>query len=626
MMSFAALALSLTLATAFAGDKLEGLPQRKPDGGMKLQVEIDTRIGSLDLNRSLEGKLGFERQKGARFRAVIDFSDASNGDTAAALSGERIFDLTDAGDAKGGALASDALPKTLPAIDTTDFALVPLRLLFRHEMPTSIGGKNAERELLGKGFHAKIAERFSGVKTISITPLQKFRGTLVRTFSPSGLQIVDHFLTYEDERDNSVMGGFCLRMLVHPSAVVDGKRPAGGVLYLSIVRMQQIDWLKERTVIPDEIWDDEQDAWYPPLAEDLFLATQGEALGDPFDSPSAVALRTLGALDGATYNRMATVADAHMLATIAPLLLDMPITFECERFDAAYDKTADPVSRLLLGAAAARAGSKLAPRYRADLELALHSKHAQTLRAAFCLARALDDDSVVAALAGAIATAQDDALKALGVYTLGSLSGSQALPKLEALDVAGAGPLTKAALQRALADQGNTAAIGAGVGGIDPRTGEFAVFADAPSSTLEQVTALAQAVKDRDVDATMTRLGTLLAGERSMDPGKQAVGAIGREWLARLGPMVLSLGPLLDDDARAPLARRALQGSGGPHVADLLRKIQTTKGAERKQWARLAGATRHPKVKALLLKLNESRDTDEYQAGSAGYDELSRDG
>lgn len=615
-----------------AADEWSELPRRKPEFGQKMNVAVEILANEIDPaigNRTFDFDLAYWKggELDTRFKLATTRTIGGK-----AAPGPREFETTKEYDPIGGRVTIGATPDAellLRVVDPSDFALTPMRCLLRHKMPSSAGNA-AEKELSGGGFHVKWSERFAGVKQISITPLQVTRGRSVRTFGPSGFRLVDHYLTYEDARDDSIMGAFCVRVLWRPSRGDAPDAPPSGVYFAAVFHLTQLDWLKEGEVIPEDAWTNANDEWREMLAEDLFDSIGAEAIGDAFDSPSAFVLRAMNLLTPPILHRVASRTDPKLLAAIAPIVVDQAVSYDPSRFDKAYEKAVDPVQRLLLGAAAVAAGSKAAATYRADAALALRSSRPDTLRAAFLLARALGDPELAEAIGAAIERAPPP-IAAHGLVALGALNAPGAR-ELLLRSSASAEPLLRAAALRGLADFGDPAdanALSAAteLGAIDYATGEFRVLLSGSKAggALAEIHELAVAAKAGDVDKALTRLQSLSSGLFSTDSGSRAAALASVDWFCRLSSLVSRLdGTRLDGSDGATL-RRIAMGSGRRAIPELLSALRAAEGAAKKNVARIVGATKDPRVKEPLQQLSDADADADSEAGSAGLIEFQKD-
>lgn len=616
-----------------SADEWSELPQRKPEFGQKMNVtveilanEIDPALGTKPFEFDLAYWRGGELETQYKFATTR----AIGGKPAP---GDREFSLTKEYDPLGGRVSIGASPDAellARVIDTSDLALTPLRCLVRHRMPSSSGGP-AEKEMSGSGFHARWSERFAGVKQISITPLQITRGRTVRTIAPSGYRLIDHFLTYEDARDDSIMAAFCVRVLWRPIPNAEaGAAPPSGVYFAAILRMTQIDWLKEGEVIPADAWENEEDVWREMLAEDLFDSIGAESIGSSFDSPSAFVLRAMNLLTPPILHRVASRTDPKLLAAIAPIVVDQSVSFDPSRFDKAYEKAVDPVQRLLLGAAAAAGGSRSIAAYRADAAIALHSARPDTLRAAFTLARALGDAELATAVGAAIDRAPAS-VGALGLLALGAIDAPVARERL-LQSIADTDPLRRAAALRGLADFGDatdasTLVAATELGAIDYASGEFRILLTGSKAggALAEIHELAVAARAGDLAKATTRLQGLSNGLFATDVGARAAALAAVDWFCRLPNFVARLDAAKLDGSDGSTLRRIAMGSGRRVIPQLLSALAKAEGAEKKSLARIVGATKDPRVKEPLQALSDADSEADSEAGSAGLIEFQKD-
>lgn len=640
-----ALALPLLLAST-AQAQLDGLPRRQPEGGVKFALRIEvphSHLGIGDGRRELcEGKLGFHKPgvdgDPKTKEPDLDYQVATDlllrDDTGRVIDPPTMtFRLDRSGAPIGGAedLSGAEIPRDLRyrLVASSDFALVPLRMLFRHEMPSGSGG-HALKDATGDGFAVRFAERFAGVETVSITSTMRYEATVIRTFQPSGFELIDHLLTFEDERDQTVLAAFCIRMLVHPTRTArDGSRPPAGVFHLSLIKAYQLDWLKETPVLPPALWAPHLERWFGRLADQLFDRIGKEAIGDPSGSPSAVAMRALRILDTRSFARLSGSASTTALAAIAPQLVDLPIAFNPAPLLTAGEKAVDPTARLLLAAGAAAAGSRT-PELLRLCRIGVHSRDPATAQAAFLLARRLADPALNAAVGDALRSDLADDTLIAGLLALGAAGGDGALTAISRILANPASDRVKSAAFRALADTGDPAALplfddqNARCGSICPDTGRFEVWITRPDKAtlaLTDIHTLATAARAGDVDGVLTWLDDNLVGQDTNDAGRIALLDAGEEWLTRLGALVPALADRLEDHPHSKLARRVVRASGRERLPDILRDLSAAKDKDDMLLiARLAGCTGDPRAREQLLRMQESEDLAEFEAGSEGID------
>ncbi|MBI4881528.1 MAG: hypothetical protein HY812_17970 [Planctomycetes bacterium] len=613
----ACLALLWPFPPVAGAERLEP-PHKQPKDGVAFGVRIRVPWSTFELGKGRDeefaGKLKCWKPEGEKYLVATDFALRDGAGRALALPEEISFCRNKEGDAQGGAefLPGSAVPREqrYRLVASSDFALVPLRMLFPHEMPTSRGGAPAAREIDHEDFHVAFEEKFGGVDMVSITPLRTYAGRTVRTFRPSGFQLIDYTLTWEDERDQTVMAAFGLRLLVHPTRPLpSGEEAPAGLFHCAIIEVEQLDWRRESPVIAAEEWERRLPKWRDRLGDQLFDAIAREAVGDPFNSPAVLALRIMRALDEDSLNRLVSTADARRLAPLAPLLVDLPLAFDPARLLEAREKTVDPVERLLLAAAAAAAGSVPAG-VLAEAEIALHSRQA--------LEQCTRDDERI------------EALRALA-----ACGGAEARTAIEEVLMAGAAERVRAAALLALARLGDPADEAllddaeARFGAPNPATGIFELLLADPvqaGDALLKVNRLAALAAGGEVAEVLRSCDAALKGAGSSAPPERALAAAVADWLAEMGPLVPSLAEHIGDRGLCAVARRVAHAAGRSVVPDLLRRLQAARGPERLALARLAGATRDPRVRAPLDKLRDSKDLAEIEAGDAGWDELHREG
>jgi len=636
-----ALSLSLQAATAFAQQL--GPPGRKPEGGVAFFVEIAVPWSALELgdgrNERFQGRLKIWDGEGPFHAGATDLVLRDGRGEAVPPPAALSFRLNDQGDAFGGgeSLKGSELPRELRyrLIATSDFALLPLRLLFPHEMPASRGSTPASRRIAREGFRVRFEERFAGVERISYTPLRSHSGRTVRTFLPSGFELQDFTLTYEDERDDTVMGGFGLRILVHHDRPLEDGRPApSGVHHLSVLRTHQLDWMRETTVVPVSDWNKKYNEWWERLPDQLFLELSADAAGNPFQSPVAFALRALRLLDEQTLHRLSSQADARTLSALAPHLIELPLSYAPDRFLGAWEASVDPVQRLLLAAAVAETGDRQ-PRFGIEAEIALHSQDPETLRAALLLARTLRMPELIPALQRIVAGGATEEQKLLALCALGAQpgpdTGDAADAILRCLEHSPSNRLRAAALC-ALADLGDPSLepffndSQACFGARDPISGQFELLVEDSAKAgelLYRLSKLAAAVRSGTAAEALSAFERALADEGAEPPDGLAWAAA--EWSLRTAHLTRELGRLLDNPRQGPLARRLVHASGRASAGSLLSDLDRAQGAELEQLAVLLGATKDPRARAILLALRNSDDEDRSDAGDAGFEALRRE-
>jgi len=257
--------------------------QRKPEFAGAAEFLIAVPWTTLELgdgrNETFTGKMIYWKQSGPTYTARTDLRLEDGNGRIVDLSEDFHFRLSKEGDAGGDAveLLSSTIPRELShrLVDTSDFALVPLRLLFPHKMPTSTGRRDAVKEINHEDYHVEYTEKYNGVTQVSRTRLHKYLSRTVRTFRPSGFQLIDYTLTFEDQRDDTIMAGFGIRMLVHPTLPLPNGDPAPcGVFHIAVIKAFQLDWLKLRSVINEKEWDNRFPEWKnSTLGEHLFMAS-----------------------------------------------------------------------------------------------------------------------------------------------------------------------------------------------------------------------------------------------------------------------------------------------------------------------------------------------------------------
>lgn len=632
---------ALGLAARAPGETWDQKPKSGPsDRARMAEVLIAVPWSTLGLGsgrgETFSGRVACWQSSGSEWSVATDLKLRDGSGAPLAVPEKIRFKLSAEGDALGGGEDLDAaeIPPELRyrLLGASDFGLIPLRMLFRHKMPSGTGSRMATKTISHEKFQATYEEKFLGVETVSRTPLHAFQTRTVRTFVPSGFQLVDYTLTYERENDNTVMAAFGLRMLVHPSRQLPGGVEApGGVFHIAVLKTHQLDWLQEASPITPTEWDARMSKWYDRLVDQLFAGVAEEAVGNPFESPSAFALRAVHVFNERSLHRLASGADPRVLAPIAPQLVDGGPNFDPARFAAARGKTEDPLQRLLLAAAAA-AGGAADPEFAADARLALLSKHGDTLRAAFYLARALRDPALnpLVARATAAAARPEDAI--FGLLALGAAGGEGAAAGIAPL-LGHADERVRAAAFRALADIGDAGAApklrdpAARLGALHPETGRFEVLCTDPNQAaegLEQVLNLAAAARSGDASRLLSALGNAFASEASAKPQAIAVANSAKEWLARTGALTAEFAPFLDGKS-GEAARRVARTSGRVAVPALAARLKQAKGAAKAEPARLLGASRDPRADELLRALSDSEAEADVAAGEAGYAEYRKE-
>ncbi len=627
-----ALAASLAAPAHGAPQK----PVRQPKGGSGSQISIFVPWTSLGLgrgmNESFEGKLFFWQPSGPVYTVLTDLAlrDASGRDLA--IPDSITFRLAKDGEPAGAKENLDAVP--LPPelryrlVAESDFSLVPLRMLFPHDMPGATHGKPREKSASHEFWHIDVSERNLGGEKVSQTDLEKQFTRTVRTFRPSGFQAIDYVQTWEDTRDKTVMAAFGVRILAHPTRPLDdGREAPSGVFHVAVLKAYQLDWLKETIVIDSTEWDGRFPAFQDRLADALFDGIEEEAIGDPFDSPSALALRTLRVLTDTSLNRLTSEASTKALAAVAPHLLDLPIGYDPARFAAGRSRTEDPVARTLLAAACASAGLS-DPALIVDARLGLHSKGDTVQHAAALFARVLADPTLVPDLADLAGSTARPENRIRAILALGTTGGPDAVAKLKALLPNATDERVKAAIVRALADAGEaTTDANARAGALSPQTGLFELMEKDPAASADVLKLLARLSTAARAGDEKPVLEVIAAG-LSADPtrGKErAIAASTADWRTRLGAIVPKLGKWLNDGRLGSAARHVAHGSGRTVVPELLKQFGTATGDARKDLARLLGATKDPRAEAKLRALAQSDKPDDQAVAKEGLTWVRRD-
>jgi hypothetical protein len=632
VLAFTSLLALAAAPHALAADDWRGLPARRPEFGVKFQFTLRPLVdstGTLAVGEVESGQFAVVRptEFAEELQLTTTYQARLAGGARGDAVGSRLLRITKDRDAIGGALPEDVPADVLRRLlDESDVALLPLRLVTRHKMPSSTGSAPAIKEVAGASFHTLYSERFAGLETVSRTTLQKFRGRTVRTFRPSGYRLVDHFLTYEDTSDDTIMAAYGVRVLQHP------KRAGTGIVFATRITVSQIDWLREKPIIDEEYWEEQEERFAEILAEDLYESISGEGIGDPFGSPSAAMLRQLHLLTPTVLTRITSRVDAKSLAAIAPIVVDQPVAYDGSRFDEAFDKAVDPAARLLLAAAATAAAGdpKRRTAYLADATIALHSQDAGILRAAFLLARTLADPSLVAPLAAAIARAEEP-LAAHGALALGAIGGEAAVAALKTIAAARDKPLLAAAATRGLADTGEPA-VEAIVGtattlaALDVGSGDVVIVDEGArvGPTLVELTQLAGCLRTGKGDDAFRRFVSLQAARGAKDRAARAPAIASAILATRFVSVVDAFDPDLLGGTDAPLLRRVVSGSGRACVPALLARLRREEGEAKIEFAKLVGATRDPRVRDFLREMSDSEDEAASDAGSAGLVEFQK--
>ena len=643
---------ALLAATPPASGQLDGLPRRQPESSIKHMVKIDvawSRLGFGDGRReTYEGKVAFHKPEADGdpetkehdhdYHVVSDIWLRDGDGRMVEPAGDLRFRVDKTGAPIGGPETPRSLEEagelTRRLVASTDFCLIPLRMLFRHEMPSGRGNR-ATLEARGDGHRVHWSERFGGVETISRTSTMRYESVVTRTFEPSGYRLVDHALTFEDERDDTVLASFAIRMVTHPTMTTPGgDRPPGGVFHIAFVRVFQLDWLKESPIFNLTIWDSHVDKWYGRLADQLFDDIENEAFGDPSDSPSAFALRALGILEPRTVGRIVGRATPRSLAVIAPHLVDHALPYHPEGFLDGLDIALDPRQRLRLAAAAAAAGHH-GERITDLARVGLASGDPAVRLDAFRLARSLRDPTLNDAVtAGLAKTSRDDVLVE-GLLALGAAGGAGSVEGVTSVLVNPTSDRVKAAAFRALADTGEAGAAeliddaNARAGAISPETGRFELWIDRPDEAIDallDVHRFAAAARANDVDTVLSWLGNALRDEKTNQPDKILRLDTAREWLPRLASIVPILADSLEGHSDSELARLVVRSSGRERVEEILddlRKAETK--ADKMMLARLVGATKDPRARDVLVAMQDSEDLEDFEAGAEGLDMMEQD-
>ncbi len=631
----ALLALAAVAPIAHAEPPKKPIRSREVHGsGAQITVFVPwTSLGlGRGMNEQFTGKLFFWQPSGPVYTALTDIALRDTEGRELAIPDKINFRLAKDGEPAGGKEDLDSVP--LPAalrfrlVAESDFALVPLRMLFPHEMPSAKGGKPREKSASHEFWHIDVTERNLGGERVSMTELDKQFTRTCRTFRPSGFQMIDYVQAWEDARDKTVMASFGVRILAHPTrALDDGREAPSGVFHIAMIKAYQLDWMKETVVIDSTEWDSRFPVFQDRLADALFDGIELEAIGDPFDSPSALALRTLRVLTDASFFRLTSEASTKSLAAISPHLLDLPLGYDPAPLAAARARTEDPVARTLLAAACAAAGLS-DPSLINDARLGLHSKNGRVQHAASLLARALADPSLVPDLGEAAASATEPEHRIRAILGLGTIGDQDAIARLKSLLSGANDERVKCAIVRALADAGEaTTDSNARAGAISPQTGLFELMEKDPSAAADVLKLCARLSSASRAGDEKPVLEVISAGlEADPTRGKErAISAVTTEWRTRLGAIVPKLGKWLNDARLGTAARHIAHGSGRAVVPALLKELESSTGEAKKDVARLLGATKDPRGEARLRQLSQSDKADEQAAGREGLNWLRRD-
>jgi hypothetical protein len=618
-------------------------PERKPKDAASMHVTILVPYSALGLGSGrgevFSGKVHYWPNQGPTWVMLTDLAlkDAT-GRTLSPQTG-LTFRLSKEKDAAGGQVemngVEDLANVATRIVHESDVALLPLRALVPNVMPSGSGRAAATKELNHEHYHVEISEKYIGAEQISMTPLHRNFTRSVRTLRPSGFQVIDYVLTYEDERDASIMASYAVRMFVHPTATLqDGTRPPAGVFHIEYVHAYQLDWLKEAAVIEGPEWVRRSSKWTETLADQLFFGMAKEGVGDPFDAPSAFALRALRVLSEGVLARLVNIDDGHpkLLAQLTPQLLDLPLSFDPARFVAAHAKTEDPAQRLLLAAAAVLAGTTDEALLR-ECEIALYAKDDTVRRAALALARALRAESLVLALEkiAASATADDD--RALAFLTLGAIGTPEAVAAVDRALAATQNDKTRAAGLRALADAGAEGfleryAPNVKFGAMNPSTGQFELLpleAKQAQDALAQLADLSRTLQGDNVGAALSAIKRAMQGETSTDRVKAAVGRGLRDRLGQLGAWLPKVGEFVEDEEFGATVRRMARACGREAIPQILQDLESAQGEARIALAKLAGTTRDPRATAVFERLAESDSDEDVAIADAGKAAARRD-
>jgi hypothetical protein len=393
----ALLAAGLLAADAAPSDAPER-PRRRPDGGGYFVVRGSVPLSSVALgggdDSRFEGTLWFAPETGKNFHGATTL-------TVKSAAGARVelpaieFTVDADLDAAGAAEAQDgALDEAvLRALSASDLALLPLSGLLCHHMPYEGSSKQASKETRVSDGSATVqwSETDLGQGRTGGVMTRRYFTRSVRRLLPSGFAIHDWVLTCRDPDENLVLYSTGLRLLAHPSRPLEGGvRPAGGVYLVVKFEATQLEWLTDEEMVENADRAALEEKFRTGLENALFQALKTEGIGDPFDSPAAIALRLSGLLDDKSLARLINGGDRKALTLVAPQIVSDRIPLDPAAHLELWKTTDDPAERLLLAAAAATGGAS-EPRFEEELALALNSRDQTVLRAAALLARALGD-------------------------------------------------------------------------------------------------------------------------------------------------------------------------------------------------------------------------------------------
>lgn len=377
---------------------------RRPDGAGSVNVSVKVQRSELTLAQGAEfagdlwysptGNGGYEG--GVAMKARTRAGDVALPDLTFKLDAAR--NPFGAEETLGVPDLADAM--LLRATSSSDFGLVPMRVIVPHIMEfDEDGGKAGTDEVScsGGGSTVFLSSRKSDRLQIDGIWLETYFTRSVRYYQPSGYQIHDYVLTAEAEDEDFITAAYALRVLVHPTIQLGGRHPEGGVLLVLEIATNQRKWPGSGLRAPTSDLKRLRANFERDLCNALFDRMKDEGVGNPFDSPAAIALRDSQLLDERTAQRLvkANKDDAKSLAILGALLVDGRFSYEPDGHLKLWRKETDPARRLLL-AAGAKAGGASDPEFARELKLALHSNDPVVLRAAACLAKALGDSAAEA--------------------------------------------------------------------------------------------------------------------------------------------------------------------------------------------------------------------------------------
>lgn len=373
-------------------------PKRRPEGGSQFAIERTVVLSAIGTDGSkLTGSVWLERKMGNKFVGQAILTDAKAGKlTLPDIQFQTDADLDPAGASETVDVATLHDVLTGRAAASSDLALLPIRALLPHN--THFDGKNRKstREVKVDGATVEFTETDLGSPPLHADATEMYFTRVVRRFQPSGFEVHDYVLTFKKRPEDFLLASRALRMVVHPSAkTAAGEHPAGGVFEIALFEAQQTDFRDDEPALEDKEIKKVDDKFQEKLLDALFEAMPSEGLGDPFDSPAAVAARASGLLDQRAVARLLNIGHPRALASTAPLLVEKSFTFDPAAYVKAWRTADDPVERLLLAAGAAAGGAKEA-RFAEEAKLALQSKDPRVLAAALALAKGMKDKALIA--------------------------------------------------------------------------------------------------------------------------------------------------------------------------------------------------------------------------------------